>query len=112
MMFPNRVYRVTDVSDVDELATKLTEYDWTTCTAFRLGDLLLVNDSTGADGAQEYAVVRNDRQIESLTVSWMDAARLKVLLDKLASDPEGEGENMGSVTIKTNHPAGSCSACA
>lgn len=59
---------------------------WTLCTGWRVRHgadvLFILNDSTGPDGAQEYAVValhsaglepgRTDvRDIESLTVSWV-----------------------------------------
>lgn len=58
--------------------------DATLCTGFRLrgplGYFLFLNDSTGPDGAQEYAVLHLNEvrptgilatPIESLTVSWM-----------------------------------------
>ena len=58
-----------------ELADKLTNYTWTLCSAWRLGDLLFLNDSLNEDGAGEWAVVRNGHQIESVTFGWCDKAR-------------------------------------
>ena len=109
MMFRNRSYQVWPLADLDEVVTKLTEHDWTTCQAFAVENLLLANDSTGPDGAQEYAVIRDGRQIESLTVSWMKPERLKEVLQELL---DGGSSDMGAVTLNTDHPSGSCEACA
>jgi len=51
---------------------------WTPCTGFRCGKVLWLCDATGPDGAQEYAIVREEglRQIESITASWCTPERL------------------------------------
>jgi hypothetical protein len=109
MFFEKRAYQVADVIDAADLATQLTDYTWTTCQAFRIGDLLFVNDSTGADGAQEYAVVRGGRLIESLTVSWMTKERLLSEIEGLLAGTMGG--NYGATVVNTAHPK-HCPRCA
>ena len=70
MIHDKRVFMVNEVATVAELAENVTQHTWTLCTAFQLGDLFFLNDSFSEDGAQEYAVVRDGRQIESITFSW------------------------------------------
>lgn len=90
MFFEERVYTLAERGDPHDLATDLTEYTWCRCNGFEHGEYLYLNDSTGSDGAQEYAVIRilNDRRdesgtgpvvgrlVESLTVSWMNFGQL------------------------------------
>ena len=61
-------------------------------------DLLFLNDSFSEDGAQEYAVVRQGRQIEALTVSWMSRAELHNDVDWLLG---GGGEDYGPAVVRT-----------
>jgi hypothetical protein len=110
MLHERRTFQVADVATPEELAAKLAEHTWTTCTGFRLGSLLLLNDSTSEDGAQEYAVLRGSRQVESLTVSWCSREELAARLQVLAAG--GPGVDMGEVVLRLNHPAGTCEACA
>jgi len=74
MMHKTRFWQIVEVRDAMELAEKLTQYTWCGCNGFGLGDYLLLNDSTGADGAQEYAILRRDtlEQVESVTFGWME----------------------------------------
>lgn len=79
MLHERRRFCVADVPSIEELARKLTQCTWTLCTGFRLAAdgqvLLLLNDSTHEDGAQEYAVFREDgQQLESITFGWCDHA--------------------------------------
>ncbi len=74
MIHGNRRFGVYEVASVGELVENFTQHTWTLCTAFSLENLLFLNDSFSEDRAQEYAVVRDGRQIESLTVSWMSRA--------------------------------------
>jgi hypothetical protein len=97
------------VTSFAELASKLTRQTWTPCSGFVCGSLTLLNDSTSADGAQEYAVIRAGRQIESLTCSWMSAEELQRALERL--DTGKAGVDMGHVEINA-HPVGSCAHCA
>jgi hypothetical protein len=110
MIHRHRVYRVTAVDDTEELATKLTEHCWTLCTAFQLRDLIFANDSFSADGAQEYAVVRNGRQVESLTVSWCTKAGLAQMLAELVDGTLGD--DYGAAPLRIDHPDGPCAHCA
>ena len=91
-MHERRRFAVTDVGSVGELAVFLTEHSWTLCTGFRLGALLFLNDSFSEDGAQEFAVVRGGRQIESVTVSWQSRAEAH---NTIASLVDGGGLDMG-----------------
>jgi hypothetical protein len=74
MFHRGRTHRVAEIETAAELAERLVEHTWTLCTGFRHGGLLWLNDSTGPDGAQEFAVVREGRQIESITFSWCSRA--------------------------------------
>lgn len=81
MFHQHRRWTVAPVESPEELAHKLTEHTWCCCNGFSLGGYLFLNDATGPDGAQEYAIVkqagRDGRawQIESVTFSWCDFER-------------------------------------
>ena len=81
MFHKHRFWAITQVESAEELAEKLTEHTWTSCTGFELSGYLFLNDSTSADGAQEYAIIKEDlgdgtpRQIESVTFSWMNEGK-------------------------------------
>ena len=100
MMYPNRVWVVRYISTIRDLAQKLTEYTWCRCTGFQIGHYVFLNDSTGADGAQEYGVIKTyesyynrdglhdcrvhqGQQIESITFGWMDAVEAEDLLVRM-----------------------------
>lgn len=115
MFHPFRAFRVTDYTDAATLAMALTEYSWTLCTGFRFAGYLLLNDAISEDGAQEFAVVREDtmEQVESITASWMTTERMLAFLIGLR-DGTAELVRMGPVSRAQvdNHPAGSCVYCA
>jgi hypothetical protein len=75
--------------------------------------VLLVNDSTGPDGAQEYAALDARGQFESITFSWMNVEKAVDYIVALLTEPRTylvEG-----VSARTDHQArfgGSCSLCA
>src|SRR6266446_6477502 len=94
MLHHHRRFAVTVVLSLEELAEKLTQHTWTLCTCFEYQELLLANDSFSEDGAQEYAVYREGRQIESLTVSWMTHERLQQVIERLL---QGDYEEYGPV---------------
>jgi hypothetical protein len=84
MMHAYRHWCVGTVDDPELLAEWLTQRSWTLCTGFAIGGYLFLNDATGEDGAQEYAVVKKPvgpnepyLQVESITMSW--CAREKAL---------------------------------
>ena len=68
-----------------EFAHELGRITWTPCQGFQFEGLLYLNDATSPDGAQEYAVIRlsDNRQIESLTVSWMSPEGLLKAVESL-----------------------------
>ncbi len=76
MMHENRQWCVKPVASPEELAGMLTESTWCLCDGFELEGYWFLNDATGADGAQEYAIVKIDGpgevpvQVESITMSW------------------------------------------
>src|SRR5512145_3001867 len=85
MIHHHRVFGVTVIDDLAALVEQLTDRTWTLCTCFAYQGLLLANDSFSEDGAQEYAVYKDGRQIESLTVSWMTRESLKEVVEGLVA---------------------------
>ena len=82
MMHKDRVFSVATVATAEELAFKLTHSTYCLCNGFRLGDVLYLNDSFSEDGAQEYGVVLNGVQFESVTFSWAsEAEALSIIKD-------------------------------
>ena len=108
MMHDKRVFLVTEVSSVEELADKLTNYTWTCCTGWRLGKLLFLNDATCADGAQEYAVILDGAeqfQIESITFSWCKPPEAIQHIRQCIEYAEGRAEPpmRWPIKIRTGH---------
>jgi hypothetical protein len=95
MIHINRHFQVSEVLSIADLVESLTEHTWTLCTAFRLGDILFLNDSFSEDGAQEYTVVRNGREIESVTFSWQSRAEAHNTITWLV---EGGGGDYGALS--------------
>jgi len=114
MMHRRRVFQVTDKYDTPaSLAAVLAGRTWTLCSGFKVAHLLFLNDSTGEDGAQEYAVfdTLTGLQIESLTVGWMTGDELeKTILNLLK--PDSGCRDMTSPVPSLAHPVGDfCHAC-
>ena len=116
MLFPRRDHVVFDVESPEVLAEKLTQHTWCGCNGFRLGGYLFLNDSTGPDGAQEFAVVRESdmRQIESITFSWCSQGEAQKYIEKSIS---GEFDRVMNTaidqrTIQTQEQHGRCCHCA
>lgn len=78
-MHSDRSWVVTDTESADELVNELKRATWTPCTGFRLRPLLFLNDATAPGRAEEYAIIIEDenRQVESITVSWMDPDEIR-----------------------------------
>ena len=115
MMNDQRAYRIVDVATAQELAEKLSTRGrtWCLCAAFRYKGLLFLNDAFSADGAQEYAVVResDNQQIESITFSWISIAEAKHSIEELETGTACPGFPV--VALKTTHPGdGPCHWCA
>lgn len=115
MMHKNRAHVRVVIRSAGELAEKLTQHTWTPCSGFRYGDHLYLNDSTSADGAQEYAVFRAEpdengehEQIESITFGWMTEAEALVTITKIK---DGKfGEVYAKLRLRTHE--GVCAHCA
>ena len=111
MLHHHRRFAFTVVSSIEELTEKLTQHTWTLCTCFAYQGLLLANDSFSGDEVQEYAVYKEARQVESLTVSWMTRERLQEVIEALL---RGEyTTEYGPVAPLHTEPARShtCSLC-
>lgn len=119
MFHPDRRFNVVAEEDPEALAGKLTRQTWTGCTGFEHAGYLFLNDSTGPDAAQEFAVFRKERgptgmfvQIEGVTFSWMDAAEALQLIREIA---RGACDNVMHIehdlTIETPANHGQCRHC-
>ena len=120
MFNPDRRFNVVAVEDPNELARKLTRQTWTGCTGFQHAGYLFLNDSTGPDGAQEFAVFKKEPeasgkyvQIEGVTFGWMGAAEA---LQTIRGIARGEYDNVMCVehdlTIESPRYHGRCRHCA
>jgi hypothetical protein len=108
----HRTFGVRVVDSLDELVEKLTAHTWTLCACFAYQGLLLANDSFSEDGAQEYAVYKEGRQIESLTVSWMTRESLQEVIEGLRSGAYEELEFRPLQPLHTEPAsAHSCALC-
>jgi hypothetical protein len=116
MLHKNRRFCVADVARAGDLVQKFKGpvTTWTRCTGFRYRGWLWLNDSISEDGAQEYAVVREDTMVQwdSYTVSWSSTESLREFIDELDRG-EGEGPFYGSITnrIETPEQHGRCHLC-
>ncbi len=97
MMHRGRRWTVSEVSTARELAEKLANgRTWTVCSGWFVAgspEVVFLNDATGPDGGQEYAVVRREAdgayyQIETITMSWctVDKAETHILYSILQKD--------------------------
>ena len=113
MMHSNRIWCVTEVESAEELALKLTTGTWCCCQAFRIkghSHYVWLNDSTSEDGAQEYAVCRQDlatgdlRQLESISFSWCDRDRALQFIFATLSGDDDHNEWARPVTANLQSP--------
>ena len=112
-MHKNRSYQVSEIADLAVVVEKLTQYDWCGCNGFRWASLTLLNDATGGDGAQEYAVFKGGKQVESLTVSWMKPEDLSETLTKLDKGDWPDVSVAGAMPkVETPAEHGTCYCCA
>ena len=109
MLHKHRHHSILECADIPALVARLYNHTYCGCCGFKAGTLVLLNDSTSGDGAQEYAVCKGGRQIESLTVSWCSKEELTAYLEKY--EAEGSGEDYGPCAVKL-HPEGTCQLCA
>ena len=88
MMHKSRTYFIRKCQSFNELAELLFNHSWCLCSGFQVGNYLFLNDATSEDGAQEYGVILDGFQIESLTVSWVESeSELIELFTELGRDP-------------------------
>lgn len=109
MLHKDRHHYIEECPSIEALARRVHWGNWCGCCAFKAGSLILLNDSTSGDGAQEYTVLRHGREIESLTVSWYELPKLIEDLERY--DREGSGGDYGARAFKP-HPEGTCHLCA
>ena len=116
MLYKNRRHKITPISTAIELAHKLTRHTWTACSGFSYGGFLYLNDSSGPDGAQEYAVLREKTNadgshdvIESITFSWLSASEALGYIEQFTRDDSNKA--FSKVRLNT-HGTDYCAACA
>ncbi len=116
MIHEHRRFSIADVASPGGLACKLTHYTWCGCTGFRLSSaghvLLFLNDAFSPDGAQEYAVVKDQRQIESITFSWCSEAEALDLIEELQAGTLGDDYGPCTPVIESPAVHGRCGLCA
>lgn len=96
MLHKTRTWGLSTVESAEELADRLTKMTWCGCSAFKLPNApyLFVNDSTSADGGQEYAILKPDGpefvQVESITFSWCSREKALEYIEQVVA---GEFDN-------------------
>lgn len=123
MMHANRVWCVTPKASPEEVARLLSEATWTLCTAIGLSCYLFLNDSTGEEAAQEYAVLKRPAepggphvQVESITFGLCDEAKALDYVRKVIAGEFDAGHFATPVRPRletpAEHKARFCQACA
>ncbi|MCH7549139.1 MAG: hypothetical protein IH969_06345 [Candidatus Krumholzibacteriota bacterium] len=108
MIHTKRRYNVAKVKDVEELAEMLTATTWTLCTGFGVEGYFVLNDSFTEDSAQEYAVIKDGRQVESITFSWCSQKQAAQAIRHVLA---GNVVDTGPITPRVDHPKGTCPLC-
>lgn len=80
MLHRDREHSIVEVDSVDSLYALLTKQVWGLTTGFRLGRTLFLNDSIVEGSIQEFAVLRDGVQVESITLEGLDPAAACELL--------------------------------
>lgn len=117
MLHHNRNWTIAVAESAEHLAEQLTQHTWCGCNGCSLGGYLFVNDTTSADGAQEFGVLRKSGgqyvQIKSLTFSWMDQTKaLDIIGRVLAGDFSHERYGVVDThRIQTPAEHGCCHLC-
>ena len=119
MMHKRRTWCVGSTDTPEELARKLTESTWCLCNGFEIQGYLFLNDATGENGAQEYAVVKRCadgtfKQVESITMSWCSFDKaLGYIRKAIAGEMDGY-DFVSEVRPKIDTPEehGTCQLCA
>jgi len=119
MLHKSRVWHIQECASPEEIAGIITRFDsMVLCTAFRVGRVTLLNDSTSEDSLQEYALCLDNIQVDSITTSWCKGDRLAEII-RNAIDGRYEGsKTYGEVDFgpSAKHgegdPDGMCHLCA
>ena len=102
MWHDRRGFQLDWAGDLDELVEKLTEHTWCRCQGFFLWPLMMLNDSTGPDGAQEYAVILEDRPRGGFSIRVIDDGP-GIPPEELVRLPE---RRFRGKAARTRHPEG------
>lgn len=118
MMHTSRRWVVAGCQDLEHMAKHLSELEFTCCRGFRCGNLIALNDSTGAGRLQEYAICKQENekivQYESITVSWTDSKKLLEILQEIArmSEPPYGWGSVPLSSCESSEKHGRCMHCA
>jgi len=119
-MFHDRAWKVTEIATPEELAYKLTQQTWSLCNGFVVAghpDYLFLNDSTSADGAAEFGVVKGGLdaeervQIESITFSWCTEKKALSYIRRILAGKLGGLHEPVTLRIASAEQHGSCGFC-
>ncbi len=107
-----RRWKYEDVSDMEDLAKRLTSHIVTLCTGYRHRGYFYLNDAIHEEGAGEYAIVRESdlRQVESITFSWCTVEQALGYIQEVSSGTY-DGENYGSISNTQVLPAAEHRGC-
>lgn len=110
MMHTNRSFSVTE-STVENFIHWVKTHTLTLCSGFQIEHLVFLNDSSDENSLQEYAVIdsRSGKQIESITVSWIEADQLREMIQGYLDG--SKGCDLGMVKFKVHPKGGDCRHC-
>ena len=118
MMHTRRLWGFVWAESIEDLCDILTSKVMTCCAAFKLEHggrrFLFLNDAKSEDGAQEYAILRLDRnawlQIESVTFSWCTKEKaVRIVTEILEGADVTEGRYLPNFERADRHR---CALCA
>ena len=123
MFHSSRVWCVSEVASVAELARMLTESTWTLCSGFVIAghsEYIWLNDALSEDSAVEIAVLKSDQttghylQIESLTISWMEPEKVVEVFSRVVQGEYDVNDFVHRVhpLLQTPEQHGRCPLCA
>ena len=119
MWHSNRSWSLQTIDSRERLAFKLAHLTWTSCQAFQVDGYIFANDSTGPDGAQEYAILRPipDElklvQIETVTFSWCSEVKALELIVQacIGNFDANRFEEIARSRFQTDAEHGRCPFC-
>ena len=118
-MLHKRSWCVVEVLTAGELAEKLTEYSWTLCGGFRLGQYVYLNDSFSECSAVEFGVVKEVErgswvQVDTITFGWLNQARALETIHDIRNGNRDSvwAEKINAPMIQTPEEHKICALCA